>query len=153
MSLRFVLAILFDRWVTLQPFFFSCWCVFCGIKSFEPWNISFWCNLIYPISACSEIWLILRNSIDQEWKKRDNKILQMSRDMTKLTKWLCAQRRLICPVWSESSLCAQWVAKDPSFLHAVSEDWSDWADAQADLSLRWAHSHFAGFVMRRLKLH
>ena len=28
----------------------------------------------------------------------------------------------ICPVWSESSLCAQWEAKDPSFLHADSED-------------------------------
>ena len=28
---------------------------------------------------------------------------------------------------------------------------SDWADAQADLSLRWAHSHFVGFVIRRLK--
>ena len=25
-----------------------------------------------------------------------------------------------------------------------------WADAQADLSLRWAHSHIVGFVMRRL---
>ena len=30
--------------------------------------------------------------------------------------------------------------------------WSDWADAQADLSLRWAHTHFVGFVMSRLKL-
>ena len=30
--------------------------------------------------------------------------------------------------------------------------WSDWADAQADLSLRWAHSHFVGFVMRGLIL-
>ena len=28
----------------------------------------------------------------------------------------------IRPVWSESSLCAQWVAKDPSLLHADSED-------------------------------
>ena len=28
----------------------------------------------------------------------------------------------ICSVWSESSLCTQWVAKDPSFLHADSED-------------------------------
>ena len=27
--------------------------------------------------------------------------------------------------------------------------WSDW-DAQADLTLRWAHSHFVGFVMRWL---
>ena len=28
----------------------------------------------------------------------------------------------IRPVWSESSLCAQWVAKDPRLLHADSED-------------------------------
>ena len=28
--------------------------------------------------------------------------------------------------------------------------WSDWADAQADLSLRRAHSHFISCVMRRL---
>ena len=28
--------------------------------------------------------------------------------------------------------------------------WSDWADDQADLNLRWAHSHFVGFVMSRL---
>ena len=28
----------------------------------------------------------------------------------------------ISPVWSESSLCAHWVAKDQSFLHADSED-------------------------------
>ena len=28
----------------------------------------------------------------------------------------------IHPVWSESSLCAQWVAKDPSFLHEDSKD-------------------------------
>ena len=45
----------------------------------------------------------------------------------------------IRPVWSESSLCAQRVAKDPNFLHADSEDWSD-----------WAHSHFVGFVMSGL---
>ena len=46
----------------------------------------------------------------------------------------------IRPVCSESSLCAQWVDKDLSFLHA-----------QADLNLRWAHTHFVGFVMSRLK--
>ena len=28
----------------------------------------------------------------------------------------------IRPIWSESSLCAQWVAKDSSFLYADSED-------------------------------
>ena len=29
----------------------------------------------------------------------------------------------ICPVWSELSLYDHWVAKDPSFLHADSEDY------------------------------
>ena len=28
--------------------------------------------------------------------------------------------------------------------------WSDLADAQADLSLRWSHSHIVGFIMSRL---
>ena len=56
----------------------------------------------------------------------------------------------IHPVWSESSLYAQWVAKGPRFLHADSEDWSDWAHAQADLSLRWAHTPLVGFDMSRL---
>ena len=42
-------------------------------------------------------------------------------------------------VWSESSLDAYWIAKDARFLHADNEDWSDCADAQADLSLHWTH--------------
>ena len=73
--------------------------------------------------------------------------------MTKPTKWLCAQRRLRpdWAVWSESSLSA-WRKLGSLATHWVhSEDWSDWADTQADLSLRWAHSHFVVFVMRRLK--
>ena len=49
-----------------------------------------------------------------------------SHDMTKPTKWHVRPAKTqinlgIRPVWSESSLCAQWVAKDPSFLHADSE--------------------------------
>ena len=57
----------------------------------------------------------------------------------------------IRPVWSESLLCAQWVAKDPGFLHADSED-SDQTGRipRPDLSLRWAHTHLVGFVMSRL---
>ena len=50
----------------------------------------------------------------------------LSRLMTKPAKWLCAQGRLRSawaqPVWSESSPCTQWVAKDPSFLHVDSKD-------------------------------
>ena len=41
----------------------------------------------------------------------------------------------ICPVWSESSLSA-WRNTGSLATHwAHSEDWSDWVDAQADLSL------------------
>ena len=42
-----------------------------------------------------------------------------------------------------------WVLSYP--LSAQRRLWSDWADAKADLSLQWAHSHFVGFVMRWLK--
>ena len=43
-----------------------------------------------------------------------------------------------------------WVLSYP--LSAQRSLWSDWADVQADLSLRWAHSHFVGFDTMRLKL-
>ena len=43
-----------------------------------------------------------------------------------------------------------WVLSYP--LSAQRRLWSDWADAQADLSFRWAHTHFVGTVMSWLKL-
>ena len=50
---------------------------------------------------------------------------------------MCAQRRLRS-AWAsaqsdQSSLCAQWVAKDPSFLHADSEDSESSLGAHATL--------------------
>ena len=72
--------------------------------------------------------------------------------MTKPTKWhVCPAKTQISlgirPVWSESALCAQWVAKDPSFLHADSTDadQTGWMDDQGDLSLRWVHRSFCWF--------
>ena len=56
----------------------------------------------------------------------------------------------IRPVCSESSLSACRKLGSLATHWAHSEDWSVWADAQADLSLRWAHTHFVGFVMRRV---
>ena len=53
----------------------------------------------------------------------------------------------IGPVLSESWLSA-WRNIGPLATH-----WAHkliWADAQADLSLCWEHSHFVGFVMRQL---
>ena len=82
-------------------------------------------------------------------------IIQLSRLMTKPIKWHVrkakTQIRLgIRPVWSESSLCTWRKLGSLATNWEHSGDWSDWADAQADLSLRWAHSHFVGFVMRRI---
>ena len=81
-------------------------------------------------------------------------VLWLSRLVTKPAKWQCAQRRLRS-AWASAqsdqrlrfALSGQWVAKDPSFLHANNE-YSD----QADLSLRLAHNHIIAFVMRRLML-
>ena len=59
----------------------------------------------------------------------------------------------IRPVWSESSLSAVSMKKAWVFSYPLSAQrrlWSHWADAQADLNLRWAHTHFVGFVMSRL---
>ena len=63
---------------------------------------------------------------------------------------MCTQWRLrevknslgMYPVWLASSLYTQRVAKDPSFFHANSKDWSDQVDAQAELSLCWVHIPF-----------
>ena len=81
----------------------------------------------------------------------------MSCLMTKPTKWH------VCPVNSDQprhppnlirvfAVCMKkaWVLSYT--LSAQRRLWSDWADAQADLSLRWVHSHFVGFVMRWLIL-
>ena len=55
------------------------------------------------------------------------------------------------PVWSESSLCAHWVAKDPSFLYADSKD----SDQTGQVPrLIWVFPgrtcHFVWFVVRWL---
>ena len=63
---------------------------------------------------------------------------------TKPTKWLCAQRRLRS-AWASTQ-------SDQSSLSAWRKLGSLATDAQADLSLRWVHSHFVGFVTRQLIL-
>ena len=58
----------------------------------------------------------------------------------------------ICPVWSVFAVRMKRPCVLSYPLSAQRRLWSDWADAQADLSLRWAHTHFVGFVMLRLRL-
>ena len=55
----------------------------------------------------------------------------------------------IRPVWSESSLCTHWVAKDPSFLHADSED-SDQTGRMPRLIWFFAGRTVILLVLRRL---
>ena len=82
----------------------------------------------------------------------------LSRLMTKQTKWHVRPAKTqislgIRPVWSEYSLSARRKLDLISYaLSAKRRLWSNWAVAQADLSLRWAHSHFVGFVVRWLIL-
>ena len=84
---------------------------------------------------------------------------QMGQRMTKPTKWHVRPMKTqislgIRPVWSESLLCAQWIAKDPSFLHADSEDYDQtgWMSR-----LIWVFPgrtcHFVGVIMPLLKWH
>ena len=74
--------------------------------------------------------------------------------ITKPTKWLCTQQRLrsawLSAQSDQSSLYAQWVAKLSSC--GQRRLWSDCVYAQADPSLRWAYSHFVGFITRRLNV-
>ena len=90
---------------------------------------------------------LLFNDLKLLCAKSYNRKQYLSRIVTKLTKWHVRPAKTqislgIRPVWLEPSLCAQWVAKDPSFLHADNED--------SDQTGRTCH--FVGFVMSRLKL-
>ena len=75
--------------------------------------------------------------------------------MTKPTKWFVRPAKTqislgIRPIWSVFAVRTKkvWFLSYP--LSAQRRLWSDWAGAQAYPSLRWAHSHFLGFIMRRL---
>ena len=104
------------------------------------WNI----NVLLVIKYSKSIWIWEQTCVEKHhratsWENQHND--------------LCAQRRLISLTPSLIRVFAvrmkkTWVLSYP--LRAQQRLWCDWADAQADLSLRWVHSHFVGFVMRRL---
>ena len=81
----------------------------------------------------------------------------LSQRMTKLTKWHVRPAKTqislgICPVWSASLLCTQWVPKDKLSSCGQRRLWSAWADAQADLTLRWAHMPLCRFCRELVKV-
>ena len=107
--------------------------------SFWRWNFqyiwigvfSLWCLLLQLCRCVLSLFLIYSSFASRRiasWLSpfMCNFIYIWASAWQNLQNCMCAQRRQISlgirPVWSESSLGAQWVAKDPSFLHAESED-------------------------------
>ena len=99
-----------------------------------------WLNL--KTSEISTISLNRNYIIDPPHDKTNNAVVRQAKIQFSLG---------IRPVWSESSLCVQWVAKDPSFLNADSDD-SDQTGRMPRLIwvLVGRTCHFVGFVTRRL---
>ena len=114
----------------------------------------------------------LSNIISHQLRERNHEFLRTTmlsqhkptHDKTNKTTVRPAKTQIslgICPVWSESSLSDQpghlpslisvfavcikkaWVLSYP--FSGQRRLWSDWADAQSDLSLRWAHRSFCWF--------
>ena len=99
----------------------------------------------------------LKRYLSQRWKARPGQACTSAYDPPhdKTNKMACAPIKDsislgIRTVWSESSL-STWRKLGSLATHWVhSEDWSDWVDAQADLSFAGCTCHFVGFVMRWL---
>ena len=70
--------------------------------------------------------------------------------MTKPTKWHVHPAKTQISLGIRQSRSAWAFAQSDQSSLSAWILWSDWAAAQADPSLQWAHSHFVGFVMKRL---
>ena len=75
--------------------------------------IMHWCRKIPPLGQKPCFWRIIL-VLGWNFLAPHRYIIEPRHDKT--------NKMSVHPVWSESSLCAQWVAKDPRFLHADSED-------------------------------
>ena len=118
------------RSISLKKFVTSCFLSECGmIKSDARW---WW------VSALSQfyvfIMIIRLTSLEQRHDKTNKDSDQPGHPPSLIRVFsVCIKKH--------------WVLSYP--LSAQQRLWSDWADAQADLSLRWVHTHFVGFVMSR----
>ena len=104
------------------------------------------CVLSYPLSAQQRLW--------SDWAVLCKDI---NEPHDKTNKMVCVPRQDSDQPGHAPSLIRVFVVRIKKAcvlsypLSAQQRLWSDWADAQADLSLPWAHSHFVGFLMRQLK--
>ena len=92
--------------------------IFAWCGSFNVYNVCH-SRLSLPLGAVGRLWFMLVSPCASPlvFEPRHDKTNKMSVRPARTQISLG-----IRPVWSESSLCAQWVANDPRFLHADSED-------------------------------
>ena len=96
------------------------------------WNIKlkcrrrFWHQFVLSLRKSRDFIIVMIKNNDRfKWNYTPTYLVEPPRDKTNKVSVRPAKTQIslgIRPVWSESSLCAQWVAKDSSFLHADSED-------------------------------
>ena len=107
-----------------------------------------------PWSCCYVKSFLLFNWEDFLKTKDGDK--HLSHSITILTKWHVRPAKTqislgIRPDWSESSLCTQWVAKDPMFLYADSEVYDQTGRMPMLIwVLAGRTGHFVCFVLLRL---
>ena len=118
---------------------------FCKTKC-NKWLFSMWkCIIFLSFKSKRIIKIVNLRTVEDTFEPRHDKPKKVSVRPTKTQISLG-----IHPVWSVFAACMKkvWVLSYP--LSAQQRLWSDWADAQADMCLRWAHSPFVDFVMSRL---
>ena len=99
-----------------------CWCLHLTTKPILAPRFDIFCINIFNYLNISKH----RLTVLPDWlPKRQSTGLEPRHDKTNKMSVRPAKTQIslgIHPVWSESSLCAQWVAKGPRYLHADSED-------------------------------
>ena len=116
-----------------------------GLSSDKTAPLAWFGSALFAQTYLSEnIWIIINCSYVLRFL-----IQHMSSITTKPENDLCSQRRLRS-AWasaqSDQSSLSAWRNIGPLTTYWVrSEDWLGWADAQADLSLRWAQRSFCCF--------
>ena len=119
----------------------------CFSYKYGSWSQQYFASASRYLKVCLSKYCVIFNFmyylIGLIWMNKKSDVTTNEPQHDKTNKMTCAPSEdSICPIWSESSLCAQYVAKDHSFLHADSEnfDQTGWK-----LSLQWVHMPFCWF--------
>ena len=136
----------------------ACFFVFFGVQIFQLFKVG---NIVMCHAYESQLFIVILNSVLYFGVMvliliRGNDASEPPHDKTNKMAVRPAKIQIspgIRPVWSESSLSAWRKLGSFTTLWAHSRLWSNWADAQADLSLRWAHIPFCCFCLEAAHIH